>query len=103
MLMFTTLLSICREINHIGSTVVNGHQTVTALACPEVMMFGLGHLHDQPMVIDGKVLARQVVTLCATMDHRAFDAGEAFPFGGHIQRYMANPELIYEWKPGDDI
>ena len=40
--------------------------------------------------------------MCLTMDHRAFDAGEGFPFVVEFDRYVQNPELIYEWKPGDD-
>ena len=82
---------------------VPGCQTVTVLAPPEVMMFGLGDIHLAPRVFNGEIVPRCVVTLCATMDHRAYDAGEAFPFGTFMRRYVANPGLIYEWKQGDEI
>ena len=39
----------------------------------------------------------------ASIDHRAYDAGEAFPFARHLQEYFDHPALIYEWKPGDEI
>lgn len=82
---------------------VSGHQTVTVIIPPEVSMFGLGDFHLAPRVVDGRVVPRWVVTMCATMDHRAYDAGEAFPVYHHLLRYLENPALIYEWKPGDPI
>lgn len=96
------ILGATCSIANIGM-MVPGHQTVTVLAPPEVMMFGLGHLHEAPRVVDGEIVARTIATLCATMDHRAFDAGEAFPFGDHLFRYLEHPDLIYEWKEGDAI
>ncbi len=82
---------------------IPGCQTVTVLAPPEVMMFGLGDMHMAPRVVNGEVVARCVISLCATMDHRAYDAGEAFPFGTFMKRYTSDPGLIYEWKPGNEI
>ena len=82
---------------------ISGHQTVTVIIPPEVSMFGLGDLHEAPCVVNGQVVPRWVVTWCATMDHRAFDAGEGFPLYQCLKKYMDQPELIYEWKPGDEI
>lgn len=96
------ILGVTCSVANIGM-MVPGHQTVTALAPPEVMMFGLGHLHMAPRVVDGEIVPRCVMTLCATMDHRAYDAGEAFPFGKYMTKYVANPAMIYEWQPGNDI
>lgn len=90
------------SVASIGS-MVEGHQTVTVISPPEVMMFGLGDIHLTPKVVNGEVVPRHVMTVCATMDHRAFDAGEAFPIGKYLLKYFKNPELIYDWKPGDDI
>jgi pyruvate/2-oxoglutarate dehydrogenase complex dihydrolipoamide acyltransferase (E2) component len=78
-----------------------GNQTVTVIIPPEVMMFGIGDLHLAPKVVDGEVVPRYVITMTGTMDHRAFDAGEAFPIYQHLKRYFDNPELIFEWKEGD--
>lgn len=82
---------------------VPGHQTLMVIQPPEVMMFGLGDLHLAPMVIDGEVKPRYVMTMSGAMDHRAFDAGEAFPFVAHLRRYLAAPASIYEWEPGNPI
>jgi len=82
---------------------MSGHQTVTVIIPPEVMMFGIGDIRLVPWIVDGKVVPRRVVTVAATMDHRAFDAGQAFPVYHHFKRYIDDPALIYEWKPGDEI
>ncbi len=80
-----------------------GHQTVTVIIPPEVAMFGIGNLHLAPAVVDGKIVPRYVVTMSGTIDHRAYDGGEVFPIQEHIQRYIDNPALIYDWKPGDPV
>jgi len=82
---------------------ISGNQTVTVIPPPEVMMFGIGDLKLAPWVINGEVVPRYTITITGSMDHRAFDAGEAFPFGKHIKRYFDDPALIFEWKEGDPI
>ena len=82
---------------------MSGHQTVTVIVPPEVMMFGIGDVHLAPWVVDGEVVPRHIVTFAGTIDHRAFDGGEVFPFYQLLKRYIDNPELIYDWKPGDEI
>lgn len=82
---------------------VSGNQTVTVIVPPEVMMFGIGDLKLAPWVVDGKVVPRYVITMTGSMDHRAFDAGEAFPFGGHLRRYLDAPGRIFEWQAGDPV
>ncbi|MEI6127039.1 MAG: 2-oxo acid dehydrogenase subunit E2 [Pseudomonadota bacterium] len=82
---------------------VPGIQTVTVIVPPEVFFFGMGDLHLAPRVVDGNIVPRSVMSFMGTMDHRAFDAGEAFPFWGHFKSYIDNPGRIYEWKPGDQI
>lgn len=80
---------------------MSGHQTVTVIVPPEVMMFGIGDIRQMPWVIDGKVVPRWAVTIAGTIDHRAFDGGEVFPFYEILKSYIDDPALIYEWKPGD--
>jgi pyruvate/2-oxoglutarate dehydrogenase complex dihydrolipoamide acyltransferase (E2) component len=50
-------------------------------------------------VVDGQVVPRWVVTFFATMDHRALDSGESFPFFANVGEYFQHPEKIYEWEP----
>ncbi|MBI2422570.1 MAG: 2-oxo acid dehydrogenase subunit E2 [Candidatus Hydrogenedentes bacterium] len=93
--------STCTVAN-IGMMVA-GNQTLTVIVPPEVMMFGIGDLKLAPWVVDGQVVPRYTITLTGSMDHRAFDAGEAFPFGKHVKRYFDDPARIFEWQPGDKI
>ncbi len=80
-----------------------GIQTVTVIVPPEVFFIGIGDLHVAPLVVNGKIVPRSVMSFMGTIDHRAFDAGAAFPFHEHLMRYINNPALIYEWQPGAPI
>jgi len=76
-------------------------QTLTAIVPPAVAFIGIGDLHQAALVVDGKVVPRYVMKIMVTLDHRAFDAGEAFPLYDALVQYIQNPALIYDWKPGD--
>jgi hypothetical protein len=80
-----------------------GHQTVTVIIPPEVCMLGIGDLHQAPLVVDGEVVPRYVVRMVGTLDHRAADGGDLFPFARELKRYIDHPALIYDWRPGDAI
>ena len=82
---------------------VHGHQTVTVIIPPEVTMWGIGDLHLAPAVVNGEVVPRYQITLAITLDHRALDGGDIFPFVDIMRRYIENPALIYDWKPGDPV
>ena len=101
-LQVTDILGATCTITNIGM-MMEGHHTVTVIVPPEVAVFGIGSVRETPLVVDGKVVPRYTVTICATIDHRAFDGGEAFPFYDKMKEYVDNPTLIYEWKPGDEI
>ncbi len=96
------LLGATVTIANIG-TVVEGHQTVTAIIPPEISMVGIGDLHLEPCVVGGQVEPRYMVTMALTGDHRAMDAGDVFPWLERMRNYFRNPAQIYEWKPGDKI
>lgn len=98
----TDILGATCTVANIGM-MMSGHQTLTVIVPPEVMMFGIGDIRQVPWVVDGKVVPRHAVTIAGTIDHRAFDGGEVFPFYQHLKRYIDDPGLIYKWKPGDDI
>ncbi|GMW01160.1 MAG: hypothetical protein AMXMBFR84_22970 [Candidatus Hydrogenedentota bacterium] len=82
---------------------VRACQTVTVIIPPEVFMWGIGHTRLEPRVVNGQILPRHVVTVTCTFDHRALDGGDVFPLTEVMDRYISNPALIYEWKPGDPV
>lgn len=79
--------------------VVSGNQTQTIITPPEIYMFGISDLHQAAWIVDGQVVPRTVMTLFASIDHRALDAGEGFPFFSVFGEYLNHPEKIYEWEP----
>jgi pyruvate/2-oxoglutarate dehydrogenase complex dihydrolipoamide acyltransferase (E2) component len=101
-LQVSDILGATCTVANIGM-MMSGHQTVTVIIPPEMMMFGIGDIHQVPWVVDGKVVPRHVVTVAGTIDHRAFDGGEVFPFYHHLKRYIDDPSLIYDWTEGDDV
>ena len=96
------ILGATCTLANIGMT-VSGNQTVTAITPPEVLMIGLGDIHPEPLVVEGRVEPRQVIRMFVTFDHRAFDAGDVFPLVNTLVSYVEHPEKIYEWKPGDEV
>ena len=78
---------------------VAGNQTQTIITPPELYMFGISDLHQAACVVDGQVVPRHVITFFATMDHRALDSGEGFPYFAKLGEYFQHPERIYEWEP----
>ncbi len=80
-----------------------GIQSVTVIVPPEIFFLGIGDLHVAPLVVDGQIVPRSVMSIMCTIDHRALDAGEGFPFIEHFTSYVNNPARIYEWQPGDPI
>lgn len=82
---------------------IGGYQTLTVIIPPEVTMFGLGNIEQVPRYIDGKLEPRYMMNSCISLDHRALDGGDVFPFGETMNRYCSQPELIYEYKAGDPV
>ena len=94
------ILGATTTVANIGVS-FTGHHSVGVIMPPEIMTFGVGDVRLMPWVVDGKVEARPIVTVAVSIDHRAYDGGDAFPMFGHMKRYVEAPELIYEWQPSD--
>ncbi len=82
---------------------IGGYQTITVIIPPEVTMFGLGSIEKVPRYIDGELVPRYMMNSCISLDHRAIDGGDVFPFGETMQRYCTDPSLIYDYKAGDPV
>lgn len=95
------ILGATTTVANIGVS-FSGHHTVGVIMPPEIISFGVSDVRPMPWVVDGKVEARPIVTVAVSIDHRAFDGGDAFPMFHKFQRYIDNPELIYEAKQGDN-
>ena len=61
----------------------------------------VGAIQEKPVVVAGRVIARPMLGLTATFDHRYCDGLQAARFADGIRSYLANPRA-FEAVPGRD-
>lgn len=61
---------------------------------PEVAILGLMKLAKRPVVRDGKVVARDVMNLVLSFDHRVVDGADAASFMNTIIKHLENPQTL---------
>jgi pyruvate dehydrogenase E2 component (dihydrolipoamide acetyltransferase) len=61
---------------------------------PELAILGVGRILAKPVVRDGEIVARQMVTLSLTFDHRLVDGAPAARFLQRIKQMVENPYLL---------
>jgi pyruvate dehydrogenase E2 component (dihydrolipoamide acetyltransferase) len=54
----------------------------------------MGKEEDQPVVRDGEVVIRKILSMSGTFDHRIVDGYHGGMLAHHIKRYMEKPELL---------
>ncbi len=64
---------------------------------PEVAIFGTGRIQKRALVVgdDDRIVARQVMSVCLTFDHRVVDGGTAGRFTNLIMRYLHQPANLF--------
>ena len=64
----------------------------------------VGAVQEKPVVVAGRVVARPILTLTATFDHRYADGLQAAQFAKAMKAYLANPAHfepeLPAWEPG---
>jgi len=60
---------------------------------PEVAILGLGKVDDRPVVRNGQIVARKIMPLSLSFDHRVIDGVDACLFLGAIIKHLEQPEL----------
>jgi pyruvate dehydrogenase E2 component (dihydrolipoamide acetyltransferase) len=61
---------------------------------PELAILGVGRIQPKPVVLEGEVVVRHMVTLSLAFDHRLVDGAPAARFLQRIKRLMENPYLL---------
>ncbi|HLB12085.1 MAG TPA: dihydrolipoamide acetyltransferase family protein, partial [Dehalococcoidia bacterium] len=61
---------------------------------PEAAILGMGRLAERPAVRDGQVVARWLMELCLSFDHRIVDGAPAAAFLGRVMELLENPHLL---------
>lgn len=61
---------------------------------PEVAIVGIGTISEKPVVRNGDIVARKMMGLNVTFDHRLVDGDVAARFLNVVKRYLENPQLL---------
>ena len=72
-----------------GADLVHG-----LISPPEVALVGFGRIRERPIVLDGAVVARPVVTATLGADHRATDGAVGSRFLSTVAKLLEEPECL---------
>ena len=61
---------------------------------PEVAILGIGKIKDTPVVRNGKLVVRKILSLALSFDHRVVDGGEGARFLNTVIARLEDPDLI---------
>ena len=61
---------------------------------PEAAILGVGRIAPKPVVKDGQIVVREMMTLSLVFDHRLVDGAPAARFQREVKRYLEEPYLI---------
>jgi pyruvate dehydrogenase E2 component (dihydrolipoamide acetyltransferase) len=61
---------------------------------PEVAILGVGKIKDTPVVKNGKLVVRKILSLALSFDHRVVDGGEGARFLNTVIARLEDPDLI---------
>jgi len=66
------------------------------ISFPTVLSLGIlvGGVSEQPVVLGGEVVPREVLDLTITFDHKVVDGAPAARFGAHLRRLIESAELL---------
>jgi pyruvate dehydrogenase E2 component (dihydrolipoamide acetyltransferase) len=112
-----SLLDIAREIERLSTAARAGKSrpedmggstfTITSLGAqggllatpvinhPEVAILGVHRIRPTPVVRDGQIVARDVMHLSLSSDHRVVDGHVAAAFTYEVVRYLEDPNLLF--------
>jgi pyruvate dehydrogenase E2 component (dihydrolipoamide acetyltransferase) len=83
-------------ITSLGIYRVEGFTPVINL--PEAAILGVGRITDKPVVKNGEIVARQMMTLSLVFDHRLTDGAPAARFLDYICELVEEPYLLFLTK-----
>ena len=62
---------------------------------PEVAIIGVNKILTRPVYVDGAVVARQIMNLSSSFDHRVVDGADAAAFIQRIKALLETPALLF--------
>ncbi|MEF8853099.1 MAG: 2-oxo acid dehydrogenase subunit E2 [Haloarculaceae archaeon] len=73
---------------------IGGEYATPIINYPETAILGLGEIKERPMVVEGEVVPRHVLTLSLSVDHRVVDGADAARFVNTLKEYLEDPTLL---------
>lgn len=73
---------------------IGGRFATPIINHPEVAILGVNQIHDRPMVIDGEIVARKMMYLSPSFDHRVLDGAVAARFVSALKEVLETPEVL---------
>jgi pyruvate dehydrogenase E2 component (dihydrolipoamide acetyltransferase) len=80
-------------ISNLGMPQYGIEQFVAVLNPPQAAILAVGATEDRPVVRDGELVVRPLMTMTITVDHRAVDGAEAAEFLHTVKTYLEDPAL----------
>jgi len=62
---------------------------------PEIAIIAVNRIIERPMLQSGQIVARKLMNLSSSFDHRIIDGMEAAEFIQAICRYLETPALLF--------
>jgi len=79
-------------VTNVGS--LGGTGVIPTINYPEVAILGMGMARPKPVVRDGEIVARTILPLTLTFDHRVIDGADAARFMTALVRSLSNPNVL---------
>ena len=73
---------------------IGGRFATPIINHPEVAILGVNQIHDRPMVVDGQIVARKMMYLSPSFDHRVIDGAVAARFVSALKAILENPQQL---------
>lgn len=64
---------------------------------PESAILGIGRIHEKPVVVDGQIVVREMMSLSISFDHRLVDGAPAARFLQRVKQFIEQPFLWSLW------
>jgi len=74
---------------------LGGIVTTPVINSPEVAIVGVNRVVERPMIRDGLVVARKMMNLSSSFDHRVIDGYDAAQFIQAIRLLLETPAMIF--------
>ncbi|MCK6507496.1 2-oxo acid dehydrogenase subunit E2, partial [Myxococcota bacterium] len=73
---------------------IGGRFATPIINAPECAILGVNQIHDRPVVKDGQVVARKMMYLSPSFDHRVLDGAVAARFTSALKEVLENPAAM---------